>query len=584
MKQEISELRITKAHRNTEQGKYNSINLRNSTTMSEQVSDTDKQQAMQARIKAQLEILEMRPQVLNTELEILYYDGGDAGIGYEVDNVLEYSRTPLHRSGKYKANTTLILRCKSPLLLDYLRIETSPHVDYAVKTGVIWIFTEEHSDPNDELLIHSELFNDCTTQEHFDKICSQIVSIRNTEASKIHKKNDKDEDITFRAESIVSDGKNKSDKHQNQGEKTKIDKGSNESKNEFPDVFFFETDPITFNTTISLRNQNRIIDMESYIRDIFAEIDLNGDGELSMDELVPPLVKMGYSARFARQIVREADDDGNGVIDADEFTAHMSKLNLSSTVDTCKTVAIRMQFTSVHDSTEMKQQKLDEIIGTAIIDEKSKPTSFLMNLLKDTNSINDTNTNEDVDMEIQHIATKHINNIHSDESESQQKQQGKKQRFSVASNTKLVETKSNHHRKHRSRSSVYPPYLQCSYMCFCGHLWKEKPKPADPPVLFDHELFKPRHMRRPFINIAPPKMAPMPAPGPQVLRQLNYFDNEFIAHLNKAPCVVLYTANSDKIMAKQARETLSNLAIEMGCPEYPAQEMIHSTLQEVSPQ
>ena len=34
---------------------------------------------------------------------------------------------------------------------------------------------------------------------------------------------------------------------------------------EFPDCFYFDTDPVTYSTTVALRNQSRVADMEKYV-------------------------------------------------------------------------------------------------------------------------------------------------------------------------------------------------------------------------------------------------------------------------------------------------------------------------------
>ena len=293
---------------------------------------------VQARIEAQLEMLEARPQVLNSHLQVVGYDGGEAGIGYEVENVLEFSRTPLHRSGSSSVNSTLVLKCREPLLLDYVRIGTSAHCDFALRSGVIWLYASEHKQPQSEGpgdSCYRHMFHNCKSAEEFDRICSDVDAIRiqqkRTSQDDENVANSEKADLTDPAKLLASGEELKSNDATINAANAASD-GVEIQPGEFPDCFYFETDPVTYahaaieieicgggifllrelpatssschcelytsscryTTTVALRNRSRIDDMEKYIRGVFAEIDVNGDGELSMEELVPPLIKMGY--------------------------------------------------------------------------------------------------------------------------------------------------------------------------------------------------------------------------------------------------------------------------------------------------
>ena len=521
---------------------------------------------VQARIDAQLEILEARPQVLNKNLEVAIYEGGEAGFGYEVDNILEFSRTPMHRSGPDALNSTLILKCTEPLLLDYVRISTSTHVNFAVRSGVIWLYAAEHGDAEKDKSVHSELFRGVASESDFDRVCDQVAALRREErrtarqtqfanatnnlptvpAQKTDKPSEPDpgavvsaatvsvsvagEDTTLLANTgselkayktdVSADAKPNTpspNTFTNEIGRSPVgaDDGDGEEPGMYPDCFYFETDPVTFTATVALRNQSRIPDLEKYIRGVFAEIDINGDGELSMDELVPPLIKMGYSARFARKIIRDADDDGNGVIDADEFTAHMSTLNISDSNALCNTVAIKVLFTTVHDTEKAAKEMAARVAGEKV--EEKDRSSFVQDLLdagygEQQDEGPDENDNRD------------------DEANNP----------TPAEANAICQKKKKKKRRKRKPKPNSIPFMHCSYMCFCGHTVGTKPREPDPNPLFDYEFVLPRHLRRPFVNVAPPIMAPMPAPGPIVLPTLNVFDADFMQHLNKSPCVIVY--------------------------------------------
>ena len=505
--------------------------------------------AVQLRLDAQLQLLSARPQVLNDYLTVAQYNGGEAGLGYEIENVLEFSRAPLHRSASDPLKSTLIFKCSEPLNIDYVRISTSAHVNFALRSGVIWLYAAEHGDPRSDESVHSELFSECTSAADFDAACEKVTQLRTNQAQfdkKPHDTNSVEDSTT--TQSLAEEKRGDSSEHGDDDNTSQTDEAEDEDvDSKFPDCFYFETDPITFATTVALRNYSRIKDMEKYIRGIFAEIDINGDGELSMEELVPPLIKMGYSARFARQIIRDADDDGNGVIDADEFTAHMSKLNLSSDAASCQTTFVRMLVTSVHDTDRYKQEAEKLRRGEALVALKEKTKSFVEELV-----------------EAGHGDPDEVKTSDQDKTLTKSRKKSKRGRT-----------------KRRKSSKAGVPYFHCSYMCFCGHTVNPTPTVPDPDPLFYHEEVKPRHTRRPFVNIAPPKMAPMPAPGPQVLPTINVFDNDFMIHLNKSPCVILFAANADQMISNIARQSLAVLAKEFADEAYPRQEMHKSTPQEI---
>eukprot|EP00750_Incisomonas_marina_P012947 INCI17188.1.p2 GENE.INCI17188.1~~INCI17188.1.p2 ORF type:complete len:568 (-),score=113.47 INCI17188.1:3488-5191(-) len=510
---------------------------------------------VQARIEAQLEMLEARPQVLNSHLQVVGYDGGEAGIGYEVENVLEFSRTPLHRSGSSSVNSTLVLKCREPLLLDYVRIGTSAHCDFALRSGVIWLYASEHKQPQSEGpgdSCYRHMFHNCKSAEEFDRICSDVDAIRiqqkRTSQDDENVANSEKADLTDPAKLLASGEELKSNDATINAANAASD-GVEIQPGEFPDCFYFETDPVTYTTTVALRNRSRIDDMEKYIRGVFAEIDVNGDGELSMEELVPPLIKMGYSARFARKIIRDADDDGNGVIDADEFTAHMSKLNISSDAATCEATFVVVLMTSVHDNARRTAESARRLMGEDVVDET--PTVSFVQQLVDAgygappSTIQDGRQDDARDA-TQSVATqsdtKYNSPRHSSSEEKESSRPPSVTTEAIHQEKRTTKAKRNAKTKKQKGELThsYPPYMQCSFMCFCGHTKNKRPREPDPEPLFDHEFFKPRHLRRPFVNVAPPKMAPMPAPGPQVLPTLNVFDNDFMAHLNKSPCVIVF--------------------------------------------
>mgnify|MGYP000683762047 CR=1 FL=1 len=526
--------------------------------------ELEMQNTVQARIDAQMEMLQARPQVLNDFLEVATYNGGEAGIGYEVDNILEVSRAPLHRSGPKGVNSTLVLKCTQTLRLDYVRIQTSAHVNFALRSGVVWLFAPEHGNPqkHNGALTHRDMFRNCTSAEDFDRICDQVAAIRRE--TKISAANsEKCEASSVSTTSAAADAAEKNAHTTTNApvDGATIDGDFDEKPGEFPDCFYFETDPVTFATTIALRNRNRIDDIETYIRGVFAEIDVNGDGELSMDELVPPLIKMGYSARYARKIIRDADDDGNGVIDADEFTAHMSTLNITSDEGTCDTQFIELLFTAVHDRNKRQQQAHASLSKTPMV---SSDKSLVQQIAEAGYEV-DGGAGPDI-----------VDTTQADSSVAADQESDMSPRPSTGRST-LRSSKGKRRRRHAK-----VPHLHCSYMCFCGHTRDKAPREPDPAPLFDHELYKPRHLRRPFVNVAPPKMAPMPAPGPQVLPTLNLFDNDFMPHLNRSPCVIVYTANADQMISNIARRTVALIAKEFGDPSYPRQEMHHASEQEVS--
>ena len=55
---------------------------------------------------------------------------------------------------------------------------------------------------------------------------------------------------------------------------------------------------------------------------VFDEIDADGSGDLTMNELLPFLVdKQGLTKKAAIRTIRKVDVDGNGVVDRHEFQA-----------------------------------------------------------------------------------------------------------------------------------------------------------------------------------------------------------------------------------------------------------------------
>lgn len=264
-----------------------------------------------------------------------------------------------------------------------------------------------------------------------------------------------------------------------------------------------------------------------------------------------------YSARFARKIIRDADDDGNGVIDADEFTAHMSKLNISSDAATCEARFVVVLMTSIHDNTRRAAESARRLMGEDVVDE-TPAVSFVQQLVNagygappDTihDGVQGAGTATQLDTMMSDDATTH--------SSSNQKESPRSPSVATTTATRThqregaskaqrnnLKTTTTKKQKGKKLKDSRPPYLQCSFMCFCGHTKHKQPREPDPEPLFDHEFFKPRHLRRPFVNVAPPKMAPMPAPGPQVLPTLNVFDNDFMAHLNKSPCVIVFVSSA----------------------------------------
>jgi len=77
----------------------------------------------------------------------------------------------------------------------------------------------------------------------------------------------------------------------------------------------FATLSISFTKLVTPENTRRAFD----------HYDIDGDGTLSLDELVDVLVNGGSSEEEAKRILKAADTDGNGVIDFAEFCAMMSE-------------------------------------------------------------------------------------------------------------------------------------------------------------------------------------------------------------------------------------------------------------------
>jgi hypothetical protein len=245
---------------------------------------------VQARIEAQLDMLEARPQILNDYLEVVAYDGGTAGIGYEVENVLEFSRAPLHRSGPGGINATLILKCRTPLLLDYVRVGTSTHLNFALRAGVVWLYTTSHGDPRNAINakndpVHPHLFRNCASAADFDRICNDIDALRlrakrTTKAAAAAAAPAAAAPAASAAGAEFSGGAASAsaaaagedlaagaaaDAAAAAASGSGGDDDAEVKPGEFPDCFYFDTDPVTYSTTVALRNQSRVADMEKHV-------------------------------------------------------------------------------------------------------------------------------------------------------------------------------------------------------------------------------------------------------------------------------------------------------------------------------
>ena len=60
---------------------------------------------------------------------------------------------------------------------------------------------------------------------------------------------------------------------------------------------------------------------EGMLSRTFEKFDTDGDGHISLEELMKVVRMDGVDEQGLREAIREADLDGNGVIDLREFTA-----------------------------------------------------------------------------------------------------------------------------------------------------------------------------------------------------------------------------------------------------------------------
>ncbi|WKX94303.1 hypothetical protein Q1695_011505 [Nippostrongylus brasiliensis] len=66
---------------------------------------------------------------------------------------------------------------------------------------------------------------------------------------------------------------------------------------------------------------------ESELRELFREIDKNGDGKITKEELELALIQLGErpSSSKIEAIINQTDTDGNGCIEIDEFLQALKK-------------------------------------------------------------------------------------------------------------------------------------------------------------------------------------------------------------------------------------------------------------------
>ena len=76
-----------------------------------------------------------------------------------------------------------------------------------------------------------------------------------------------------------------------------------------------------------MQSDLRLVEQVNSFRQIFNEIDANGDGSLSATELHDMLCKLGVGARpeDAQAMIEEADADGSGTLEVEEFLAFMAR-------------------------------------------------------------------------------------------------------------------------------------------------------------------------------------------------------------------------------------------------------------------
>jgi calcium-dependent protein kinase len=65
------------------------------------------------------------------------------------------------------------------------------------------------------------------------------------------------------------------------------------------------------------------LDREEHLKVAFEHFDIDGDGQITRDELKQSLAKMGISDEGIEDIIEEVDKDGSGSIDYNEFCTMM---------------------------------------------------------------------------------------------------------------------------------------------------------------------------------------------------------------------------------------------------------------------
>ena len=65
------------------------------------------------------------------------------------------------------------------------------------------------------------------------------------------------------------------------------------------------------------------LDREEHLKVAFEHFDLDGDGQITRNELKQSLAKMGISDEGIEDIIEEVDKDGSGSIDYNEFCTMM---------------------------------------------------------------------------------------------------------------------------------------------------------------------------------------------------------------------------------------------------------------------
>jgi Ca2+-binding EF-hand superfamily protein len=65
------------------------------------------------------------------------------------------------------------------------------------------------------------------------------------------------------------------------------------------------------------------LDREEHLKVAFEHFDIDGDGQITRDELKKSLAKMGISDEGIEDIIEEVDKDGSGSIDYNEFCTMM---------------------------------------------------------------------------------------------------------------------------------------------------------------------------------------------------------------------------------------------------------------------